>query len=381
MKLLILEPDPSFGGGSEAVMLSLSQELAARGHRIVLLHEKAGTMLADYRACTEEQVQARLPGFAVRAPLRTIASVLRVGRVARSHDVDAIVSSHLGFIQHAAVIRRLFGVPSCFHLGLSLVDPPRSLRYAIGHAGTGVAPSAHSLESWKAGGWDSGALHLVPNWISPDRFAPAPHREQLRSDCGMVASARHIVFVGRICRQKGVDVLLGAFARVAETREDVHLHLIGPISPEFQSVLDAATAGMADAVRARVRALPATAHPERFYAAADLVCAPSAGDEAFGLTVLEAMACAVPVVATSIGIVPQILGEDAAGMVAAPGDASALAERLAWWIDRPELQASTGVRLRRRALDAYGPATSIDRYEAILTDIARTTRTDTARDA
>jgi glycosyltransferase involved in cell wall biosynthesis len=369
MRLLVLEPDPSFGGGSEAVMLSLARELAGRGHAIVLLHEHAGSMLADYRAFAAEVVQAALPGFSLRAPLRTLSCVWRIGRIARAAGADAIVSSHLGFLQHAALLRRLSGVRACFHLGLSLANPPRSLRAALGSAGAGVAPSAHSLESWRAGGWDPRALHLVRNWVDATRFAPAVDRAALRRELGMAPDARHIVFVGRVCRQKGVDTLVEAFGQVAATRPDVHLHLVGPVAPEFRDALDAALAGVDDA-RTRIRLLPATAHPERFYAAADLACAPSIGDEAFGLTVLEAMSCAVPVVATTIGLVPQLLGDDDAALLAAPGDVAALSNRLGWWIDRPVQSAAAGARLRRRALDAYGPSDSVSRYEAILSGLA-----------
>ncbi|TZF87296.1 glycosyltransferase family 4 protein, partial [Cognatilysobacter lacus] len=326
MNLLVLEPDPSFGGGSEAVSLSLARELAGRGHRIVLLHEAPGSMLAQYRGFASEVVQASLPGFALRSPLRTLACVLRIGRIARARRIDAIVSSHLGFIRHAAMIQALFRIPSCFHLGLSLVDPPRSLRLALGHAGAGVAPSAHSLDSWKAGGWKPGALHLVRNWVDVARFAPTCDRAQLRQDLDMATDAKHVVFVGRLCAQKGVDVLLSAFAQLAAARPDVHLHLVGPLAPDFAPVQEALLAAMPGPVRARVHAAPVTAHPERFYAAADLVCAPTVGDEAFGLTVLEAMACAVPVVASAVGIVPQLVGEHDADLLAAPGDIQGLAE-------------------------------------------------------
>ena len=268
MDLLVLEPDPSFIGGSEAVMLSLARELAGRGHRIVLLHDRAGSMLEAYRVFASEIVQAPLPGFSLRAPWRTLAGVLRIGRIARASGVDAIVSSHLGFIQHAALLRRLFGIRACFHLGLTLANPPPSLRLALGSAGAGVAPSAHSLASWKAGGWDPGALHLVSNWVDGVRFAPAADRAALRREVGMAPEARHIVFVGRVCLQKGVDVLIEAFAQVAAPRADLHLHLVGPVSPDFQPVLEAAMARVADTTRARIRLLPATAHPEQFYGVA-----------------------------------------------------------------------------------------------------------------
>jgi glycosyltransferase involved in cell wall biosynthesis len=374
MRLLMLEPDPSFGGGSEAVMLSLARELARRGHQIVLLHARDGSMLDDYREFASELVQQPLPGFALRAPLRTLACVWRIGRLARRLKIDAIVSSHLGFIRHAALVRRGFGIPACFHLGLSLepAAPTLGLGLAVaGGVGAGVAPSAHTLATWQAGGWDPRALHLVRNWVDPARFAPAVDVAALRRELGFPPRGAHLVFVGRVCRQKGIDVLVRAFPRVlAACAGELHLHIVGPVAPDFQAQLDAELQRLDDSERARIVFRPVTAHPEKYYAAADVVCAPSVGDEAFGLTVLEAMACAVPVVATSIGIIGDILGAEDAALLVAPGDCEGLAERLAFWLGHPAAGVASGARLRRRALLGYGPAPSIDRYEAIIAALA-----------
>ena len=366
LKLLVIEPDPSFGGGSEAVMLSLAGGLAERGHEITLLHERDGSMLEDYLALSTRVVRAPLPGFSFRAPLRTLACVLRIGRLARQLGSDVIVSSHLGFLRHAALIRLASGVPSCFHLGLSLDHGPTSLRLALPRIGAGVAPSAHTLQTWRAGGWYPATLHQVDNWVDGSRFKPAADLQRLREETGMPGDGAHIVYVGRVCRQKGVDVLIGAFPRVLQRCPDATLHIIGPVPADFEARLAQLLEQLGRPARDRVILRPATATPEKFYAAADVVCAPSTGDEAFGLAVLEAMSCGVPVVATDIGVIAAILGSGQADLLVAPGDSSALAERLSTWIERPADRRRVGAILRQRAMREFGIERGVDRYESIL---------------
>jgi glycosyltransferase involved in cell wall biosynthesis len=369
VKLLVLEPDPSHGGGSEAVMLSLSRELAARGHEVHLLHEVEGTMLEDYRAFASSLVRRDLPGFALRSPFRTLACVLRIASVARGLGVHAIVSSHLGFIRHCAAVRVGCGIPACFHLGLGLENPGPTMRLAHARAGAGVAPSRHTLESWREGGWPGEALHVVPNWVDPHRFVPVDDYGPLRQSLGLPESGRLLVYVGRVCAQKGVDLLVRAFANLKDAA-DVALVVVGSVAPDFAPRFEATLGALDAAVRARILLRPVTARPEDYFAAADLACVPSRGDEAFGLTVLEAMACGVPVVASAIGIIPGILGGEGAGLAVRPDDVDALAARLQYWLDRPSERAAAGTRLRRRVLAHFGAAPSVDAYERIIGALA-----------
>src|SRR4051794_13236265 len=115
MKLMTLEPDPSYGGGSEAMALAISHQLAARGHNIFLLHENEGSMLPAYREFATGVFQSNLPGFSLRAPLSTIACAVRIGQLARKHGIDAIFSAHLGYLRIGALVRGLYGIPFCFH--------------------------------------------------------------------------------------------------------------------------------------------------------------------------------------------------------------------------------------------------------------------------
>jgi glycosyltransferase involved in cell wall biosynthesis len=235
MRLLALEPDPSHGGGSEAVTLSLSRELAQRGHQVVLLHETEGSMLPDYREFSAEIIRRPLPGFSLRAPARTLACVARIGSLARRLAVDAVMSSHLGFIRHGALVRAIYGIPFLFHLGLPNVGSSRMLRMAYQRMGAGIAPSAHTRLDWEQAGWPAATLHAVRNWVDPQRFRPSPDVAALRRELQMPENTPCVVFVGRVCEQKGVDVLIQAFAQLGAGIDEANLVIVGAVAPDFRA--------------------------------------------------------------------------------------------------------------------------------------------------
>jgi glycosyltransferase involved in cell wall biosynthesis len=371
MRVLVLEPHPNHGGGSEAVSLDLSAELSRRGHEIVLLHDSEGTMLPRYRAFASAVVRRRLPGFARRAPLRTLASVTRLGAAARAARADVILSSHLGFIRHAALVRLAFGVPACFHLGLPSVGSSPDLRLAYGRIGAGVAPSAHTRDGWLRDGWPGRTLHVIPNWVDSGRFAPATDRHRLRAELQIPDDARCLLYVGRLSQAKGVEVLLHAFARLDPGLGKINLVLVGNALPEYMQRLELLIGTLALPAGRCVLVRPATATPEHYYAAADLACVPSVETESFGLALIEAMSSALPVVATSGGVIPQILGAQHADLLALPGDADSLAARINTWLAQPTMAAARGSQLRQRVLEQYTAGRSADAYEAVLAGLAR----------
>lgn len=371
MKLLVLEPDPSHGGGSEAVILSLTRELARRGHQVFLLHDADGSMLPDYRAFIAGETRERLHGFSFRAPVRTLACVARIAGVARRQGVDAIVSSHLGFILHCALVRTMTGIPACFHLGLPLTSSSASLRLALRRVGAGIAPSRHTMQTWQAGGWPAKSLHAIRNWVDPMRFKPVDDKRVLRCNLGLAADARLLVFVGRICEQKGVGVLIRAFAGLARDNPDVALALVGNVAGDYQRTLQSLLDDLEPKVRGAITLVPATAAPERYYAAADVACAPSLDDEAFGLTILEAMACGVPVVTSRVGILPDIIGEEDGNLLVSAGHVDQLRERLEFWLGPQAPRAECGMRLRRRVRERFGPDPSVEQYEHVLAGLTR----------
>ncbi|MDQ3524023.1 MAG: glycosyltransferase family 4 protein [Chloroflexota bacterium] len=366
MRVMVLEPDPSHGGGSEAVVLSVARGLASRGHEIVLLHDAHGSMMPDYGAFAVETLQRRLPGFAKRSPITTARGMATIVGAVRRSRAQTVVSSHLGYLRHAAVTRRVLGVPFLFHLGLPCVGDSFLLQWSYRNLGTGVAPSEHNAATWSAGGWPDAAMRVVPNWVDVGTFAPAVDRVAARRAVGLPSDGRYVLFLGRICEQKGVTVLLRAFAGLGPGYEDVKLLLVGAVAPGYGATLDASLGAMPDACRARVIVHPVTAQPERYYQAADVACVPSLGDEAFGLTVVEAMACGVPVLTSALGMTHELLGPEHAALLREPGVVKEWVSGLRKWLDDADARGRCGASLRKRAVEQFGPGPGVAAYEAVL---------------
>jgi glycosyltransferase involved in cell wall biosynthesis len=369
LKLLILEPVPAHGGGSEAVMLSLGRGLARRGHKVVLLHDQPGSMTSDYSEFAVDIDTRRLHGFSLRAPASTLRGISTLIASVRKCGAQAVLSSHLGYLRQAALVRRATGVPSLFHLGLPCVGSSPMLRWSYRNLGVGVAPSLHNAATWIEGGWPAGRVGVVPNWVDAERFRPASDVAARRRALELEPEGRYVLLLGRICEQKGVTILLRAFAALGSGYEDVVLLLVGGVSPAYSAVLDAELERMPGTLRSRVVVRPVTPHPEYYYQVADVACVPSMGDEAFGLTVIEAMACGVPVLTSTLGMTPEILGPEHSTLLRRPGDITHWTAGLQAWLDDPDQCRRVGASLRERVVAHYGPEHGLDGYERMLSEI------------
>lgn len=133
------------------------------------------------------------------------------------------------------------------------------------------------------------AWRLVPNGVDLERFCPRGPCQ--REPPGPAPGGPLVVCVGRLCRQKGQDVLLAAWPEVCRTVPGARLVLVGD-GPD--------AARLRDTAPAQVTFTGAVDDPAGWYRAADLVVLPSRW-EGMALAPLEAMACGSPVLATDVG--------------------------------------------------------------------------------
>ncbi|GAA3233745.1 hypothetical protein GCM10020256_50090 [Streptomyces thermocoprophilus] len=166
---------------------------------------------------------------------------------------------------------------------------------------------------------------------------------------------------GRLCRQKGQDVLLAAWESVLRRCPDARLVLVGD-GPDGERL----------AARAPGSVLFAGAVPDPvpWYRAADVVVLPSRW-EGMALAPLEAMGCGRPVVVTDVdGARESLPGGLAAHCLVPPGDADALARALAALLADPPLRESLGQLARRHVLAAHDVRNTADAvadvYRALL---------------
>ncbi|HJU47877.1 MAG TPA: glycosyltransferase, partial [Gaiellaceae bacterium] len=174
------------------------------------------------------------------------------------------------------------------------------------------------------------------------------------------ADARVLLAVGRLERQKGLDVALRALAAVRRDHPAAHLVVLGEGSLREELVALAAELGLGGAVHLPGRVGDVGAWLQR----AELLLHPARW-EGFGLAVLEAMLCARPVVATRVSSIPEIVVDGETGLLVAADDAPALAAAVGALLSDPRRARAMGTAGLARAQAEFSVARMADRTLAV----------------
>jgi glycosyltransferase involved in cell wall biosynthesis len=186
-------------------------------------------------------------------------------------------------------------------------------------------------------------LHIVPVGVDQESFRPMPHVKRVPGRIMTTASAD--------VPMKGLVPLLEAVAKLRVEREDAHLVVIGKQKDKSKipAVLD--RLGLKDVVTF-VSGVPQERIVE-LYAEAQVAVVPSLY-EGFSLPAIEAMACGVPLVATTGGALPEVVGPDGEAALTVPtNDPGALAIAISRLLDEPDLRVRIGAAGRHRVLDRF----------------------------
>ena len=205
---------------------------------------------------------------------------------------------------------------------------------------------------------------VIFNGIDTDRFCPGTAEPALRRTLGLPADAPLLLFVGRLQPWKGVTTALHALALLPAT----HLAIAGDGEERTRLEALAATLGLT----ARTHFLGAVERGElpRYYRTADLLVATSHASETFGIGLVEAQACGLPVVASRFGGFPEVVAEGHTGLLVPPRDPTALADAVRTLLADPARRAAFAAAAPAWAAQFAWPAVT-DRVEAVYRDLLR----------
>jgi glycosyltransferase involved in cell wall biosynthesis len=188
-------------------------------------------------------------------------------------------------------------------------------------------------------------VELIGNFVDTERFCPE----------ALSAHPKTILHASNFRPLKRVGDVLAVFQRVRERVPDAQLVLVGdgPTRPE------------AEAQRVpNVRFVGATKDPLAFLQSADVFLFPSEL-ESFGLAALEAMSCGVPVVATKVGGLSELVEDGQTGYLQPVGDIEGLAERVTRLLTEPVTHQRFAAAAREAATRSWRVAPKVDLYEAL----------------
>jgi glycosyltransferase involved in cell wall biosynthesis len=377
---------PEVGGGeTQARMLAGS-----------LIERGIGVTLVKRHSRPESPVRERLDGVdVVRVPpagrgrwrkwglsLTTISALVNASR-----EAQAVLVSGFRILGAPAVLAtRLTRVPvvlkadnrgemsgEYFRSGLSAAgltpaSPP--VRIFVGarnallrRAEAFVALSEEMAAEFEACGVSRERLHRIPNGVEIERFRPAEPatREALRHRLGL-PDGRIVAFTGRLVSWKGLPLLARAWERLVRDGVRATLLLVGEGGTDMHACEDELRAfardhGLAEAIRF-TGVVP---NVDDYLRASDAFAFPTT-DDAFGISLAEAMACGLPVVSTHVGAIRDFLIDGRNGLVVPAGDEIALTNALRRLVDGgPAIEAlaraareTAEIRFSHRAVaDAY----------------------------
>jgi glycosyltransferase involved in cell wall biosynthesis len=219
--------------------------------------------------------------------------------------------------------------------------------------------SAGEMALMQAEGISADKMTVIYNGVDGEVFLPAkPRRDEL---CAPDKESPLVVgCVAFLSKRKGVHHLIDAFRQVVDRCPHARLQIAG--DGEERAALQAQI--MALELQRHVELLGTRQDVPQLMNAFDIVVLPSLW-EPFGLAIVEAMACAKPVVATRVGGIPEIVEHGRTGLLVPPATAAPLAEALLSLIENAALRTRLGEAGRQRFVERFDSRTMAANYEAL----------------
>ena len=357
-------------GGRRQAITALCRGLAAQGVRNHLC------CIDTFGASAAERAAIFTDGIALeRRRLFDRDAIRRLRQYCREHAID-VVHTHDAGSQFCCLLALPWRRPALlmsFHRSRDFESARwrDRLRNAIAGWRTGavVAASRSRQQHYRESNWIAARKVLcIPFGIDLTRFRPdAARREAQRARLRVPADRLLIGSVGHFGAEKGIDLAIEAFQRVVRAHPEINAEMLilGEGSADNERFV---RARVAPEFSARIHFEGFQAEPECWLSAFD-VFLHGARREAFGLVVVEAMACGVAVVATPAGSVPDLLRDGELGSLAGAITAEALADALLSLLELPDRGRALSEAAVTHARANYGQERCANRYATLYADL------------
>jgi glycosyltransferase involved in cell wall biosynthesis len=364
--LRILHTESSLGwGGQEIRVLTEAAGVARRGHAVLLAAPREARIHAE---------AARFGVEAVALPIgrKGLRGVLALRKFLGAHPTD-VVNTHSSTDSWltALALRTLPRRPALVRTRHISAPVPRNraTRWLYGTATDHIVTTGERLRAQVIGesGVAPARVVSVPTGIDLGRFRPGD-RMQARRELGLPVEAALVGIVATLRSWKGHRYLLDALASL--DRPQAHLVIVGdgPQREALGAQVDqlgigerVLFAGNRDDVAPWMRAL-------------DVFCLPSYANEGVPQSLMQAMACGLPVITTAVGSITEIVTDGINGVIVPAQDTPALAGAVASLLDDPARRSTLGARAMADAHERFGDDRMVERMIGIFRDTAARVR-------
>lgn len=353
-------------GGGERHVADLAQSLSAKGHDVFVALAPKSPLVEKLNSLPSENI------FFVRMRnALDLPSALKLARIVREHEID-IVHAHLArdYPLASLAVRRY----ACLVISRHVLFPlSRFHRKTLSRAARVIAVSesvAARLRQQRI--VDDGKISVIHNGINLERFSKRrtnAEREAVRAKLGV--QGRFVVgTVGSLLPLKGNEEFVRAAGSIASAHPDVDFVIVGDEDPshrhhraELEAVVTELNLGD------RLRIVDWKDDLALFYDAIDVYVSASRS-EAFGLSIVEAMASGKPVVATATEGAKEIVDDGTTGMLVDIGDVERLAGCVGTLLDNAGERDAMGARARVAAAQ-FSLEKMVDETEGLYREVMR----------
>ena len=353
---LVLSLSP---GGTERLVIEIVRALATRADSIVCCLDQPGVWAAELEAINVPVIALwRTPGFHP-------ALALRLARIIKEHGVSVVHCHHYSPYIYgllAAMLTPSVKLIFTEHGKLSDAGPSRKRRLVnpvLSRWPARIcAVSADLKQHMVAEGFPARRVNVLYNGIDPGRRPTAQQRHDARVSLGVEDGAFVAGTVGRLDPVKNLPLLLHAHALLAATKPALRTIIVGD-GPEREALeAKAAALGIRDSV-----IFAGYRQDVRFLMSAFDLYVNCSTYEGVSLTILEAMASTLPVIATPVGGNPEVVIDRETGLLV-PANARSLADAIAALARAPKQRQAMGDAGRWRVKKHFSIARMVEQYAA-----------------
>ena len=358
MRIVFVNSARSWGGGwSSAAELSLG--LAERGHEVTLVCHPQSAL----RTQLERDPNLQLAQVAIRAELNPY-SVWQLARVNRRQRPDLVIADKRKDVKLSVAARRLSAEFPIVHRhgAPSPLKDSAIYRYFWGREVQALVLNSYSMRDrmLESTPWlKQTKIFVIHNGKDTSYYQPLPKlRERTRNELGIPSDAFIVSFHGVLGPRKNVELLVRA---VAELSRELKVYaLIVGYGPTLPKVRRLATELRAPVIFAGLR----TDIPE-VLSAADAAAHLSTA-EGFSNSVLESMACGLPMIVSDATSHPEQVEDGEQGVLVPPGQWEGVADAIRWLAGDPEARAQLGKAARQRVTEEFSRQRMLEGYEHAL---------------
>jgi len=300
-------------------------------------------------------VAAGIPVDCLPPTIGMTRRILRLARFLRDTGADVMHAHNVKAHLHGALAARLAGVPVAVSTKHGRNFPTGSLSRAANRLACNLCSDLVGVSNDCAAIWrdiesaDGGKVSVVTNGIDLDAF---PRWSGANDDPPRAVS------VARLSTVKDPFTLLEATRRVIDRQPGFRLDLVGdgPLRAEVESAIRQLRLGEAVRVHGNVDDVGATLRGASFFVLAST-------SEGVSLTLLEAMATGLPVIATRVGGTPEVVSHGETGLLVPPRAPEQLAHAMLWLLRRPDVRRRMGCESRRRVEERFNVLSTVNTYE------------------